>query len=147
MSDTTKTEGSMPTAPDADAPKQTYSASCHCGAFKYTVTASPPLDQAEVMECNCSICTRNGYMFIYPPNENISFTKGDITELRSYTFGPKPKVAHYFCGTCGASCMARSIDPNFFAGITCINVRMFEDVDLKSLKIKFADGKSYKQEE
>jgi hypothetical protein len=38
-------------------------------------------------------------------------------------------------------------DPNFFAGMTCINVRMLEGVDLKSLKIKFADGKNYKQGE
>jgi hypothetical protein len=34
-------------------------------------------------------------------------------------------------------------DPNFFAGMTCVNVRMFEGVDLKALKIKFADGKNY----
>tara|TARA_R110002003_G_scaffold126_17_gene11604 strand:- start:439 stop:711 length:273 start_codon:yes stop_codon:yes gene_type:complete len=38
-------------------------------------------------------------------------------------------------------------DPNFFAGMTCVNVRMLDGVDLKSVKIKFADGKSYKQEE
>jgi hypothetical protein len=27
-----------------------------------------------------------------------------------------------------------------------VNVRMFEDVDVKGLKIKAADGKSFKQE-
>jgi hypothetical protein len=36
------------------------------------------------------------------------------------------------------------LDPEFFAGMTCVNVRMFEDVDLKGLKMKEADGKSYK---
>jgi hypothetical protein len=30
--------------------------------------------------------------------------------------------------------------------MTCVNVRMFEDVDVKGLKIKSADGKSFKQE-
>jgi hypothetical protein len=39
--------------------------------------------------------------------------------------------------------MARSVDPNFFAGMTCINVRMFEDVDFTKLKFKEANGKSY----
>jgi hypothetical protein len=34
-------------------------------------------------------------------------------------------------------------DPNFFAGMTCVNVRMFEDVDVKALKIRFADGKNF----
>jgi hypothetical protein len=36
------------------------------------------------------------------------------------------------------------IDPNFFVGMTCVNVRMFEDIDLKALKFKEADGKNYK---
>jgi hypothetical protein len=35
-----------------------------------------------ITECNCSICSRNGYMFIYPPDENISFTKGAMTDFR-----------------------------------------------------------------
>lgn len=56
-------------------------------------------------------------------------------------------MAHYFCSKCGASCMARSIVPGFFDGMTCVNVRMIEDVDVKDLNVKFADGKSYKQEE
>lgn len=66
----------------------------------------------------------------------------DPVQLQSYFFASK-KMAHYFCGTCGASCMARSVDPGFFPGMTCVNVRMFEDVDLKTLNIKAADGKSY----
>jgi hypothetical protein len=146
MSDAPKSDVALPTAPDADAPKKQCThpivplkmqfnrnlddASCHCGAFTYTVTASPPLDdpKTEVMrpflpqtpkiqqhhtdsstECNCSICTRNGYLFIYTPNAAISFTKGEFSDLTEYRFGPKPKVAHYFCGTCGSSCVARSI--------------------------------------
>jgi hypothetical protein len=39
-----------------------------------------------------------------------------------------------------------TVDPEFFAGMTCVNVRMFEDVDLKALKLKAADGKSYTPE-
>ncbi|KAH4237029.1 hypothetical protein HBI56_123760 [Parastagonospora nodorum] len=145
MSDTKESVITLPKAPDANAPKKKYDAACHCGAFAYTVTASPPLDDpsAEVIECNCSICSRNGYLYIYPPNSSVEFTKGDISEFKSYTFGPNAKVAHYFCPTCGSSCMARSIDPNFFPGMTCLNVRMLDGVDLKALKIKFADGKSY----
>jgi hypothetical protein len=39
--------------------------------------------------------------------------------------------------------MARSKDPNFFPGMTCVNVRMLQDVDPKMLNLKFADGKNY----
>ncbi|KAJ4372268.1 hypothetical protein N0V83_004042 [Neocucurbitaria cava] len=141
---TSKEDFSLPTTPDASAPTATYTASCHCGSFTYTVTQSPPLNDpsATVMECNCSICARNGYLFVYVPDERVQFTKGSIEEFKSYFFASK-KMAHYFCGTCGASCMARSVDPGFFPGMTCVNVRMFEDVDLKTLNLKPADGKSY----
>jgi len=52
-------------------------------------------------------------------------------------------MGHYFCGTCGASCMIRSKDPNFFTGMTCINVRMLQGVELETLKRKSVDGKSF----
>jgi hypothetical protein len=52
-------------------------------------------------------------------------------------------MGHYFCGTCGASCMARSKDPDFFPGMTCINARMLQGVQLDGLKRKFGDGKNY----
>jgi hypothetical protein len=81
----------------------TDKASCHCGAFAYNVTASPPLDDAkaevirkycaieshvgdsvtnDVAECNCSICTRNGYLFTYTTNSNVEFTKGEFDGLQ-----------------------------------------------------------------
>ena len=74
----------MPTAPAADAPTAAYKASCHCGAFTYTITLSPPLNDpsATVMECNCSICARNGYLFVYTPDERVKFTKGSIEEFK-----------------------------------------------------------------
>jgi hypothetical protein len=84
MSDTPRKDVALPTAPSADAPTATYKASCHCGAFSYSVTASPPLNgpNATVLECNCSICTRNGYLFIYVPNDRIIFSQGSIEEFR-----------------------------------------------------------------
>jgi hypothetical protein len=51
-------------------------------------------------------------------------------------------MGHYFCGTCGASCMVRSKDPDFFPGMTCVNARMLQGVQLDGLKRKSADGKN-----
>jgi hypothetical protein len=39
--------------------------------------------------------------------------------------------------------MLKSQDPGFMPGMTIINVRAFQDVDLKALKLKPMDGKSY----
>ncbi|KAF2788025.1 hypothetical protein K505DRAFT_421390 [Melanomma pulvis-pyrius CBS 109.77] len=134
-------------APAAATPPQaseTYTASCHCNRFQYTVTVSPPLtDSAStVVDCNCSICSRNGYLLIYIDEKNITYQKGSDDEFSTYLFATK-KVAHYFCPTCGTSCFAKSQDPTFFAGMKIVNVRTFHDLDLKALTLKPMDGKSY----
>ncbi|KAH7123542.1 Mss4-like protein [Dendryphion nanum] len=123
----------------------TYQASCHCGRFEYSVTHSPPLTdpRSEVIDCNCSICTRNGYLIIHVPEAKFKLEKGSEDEFTTYTFGPKHKVAHYFCPSCGTSCFCKSLDPGFFANMKAVNVRMFKDVEFKSLHLKFMDGKSY----
>ncbi|KAF1932363.1 uncharacterized protein M421DRAFT_290117 [Didymella exigua CBS 183.55] len=131
---------------DSKTPTQTYKASCHCGAFAYTIeTPSLNNESTEVVHCNCSICMRNGYLLIYVPNDQITFTKGSVEDFKSYTFATH-SVAHYFCPTCGTSCMARSIRPGFFDGTSIVNVRLFEDVELEKLKIKEMDGRSYTKE-
>ena len=62
---------------------QTYNASCHCGAFKYTVEISPPLEAASISltECNCSICERNGYLLTYVPDDKVVFEKGGLNDF------------------------------------------------------------------
>ncbi|KAG9201120.1 hypothetical protein B5807_01007 [Epicoccum nigrum] len=131
---------------ESENPTQTYKASCHCGAFAYSVkTTSLDLESTEVVRCNCSICVRNGYLFIYVPNDDITFTSGQIEDFKSYTFATH-SVAHYFCPKCGSSCMARSIRPGFFDGKSIVNVRLFEDVELEKLNYKEMDGRSYTKE-
>lgn len=47
-------------------------------SIQYTVTLSPPLDDpgSWVVECNCSICARNGYLNVYVRNECVEFEDG-----------------------------------------------------------------------
>lgn len=42
----------------------TYNASCHCGYIRFAVTLSPPLEEQRVLDCNCSICRRMGYLLV-----------------------------------------------------------------------------------
>jgi len=120
----------------------TYNASCHCGAVAYRVTVSPPLDHpaSSVSGCNCSICVRNGYLFIYVPSKDVEFEKGEGA-MTKYTFAQE-RIQHSFCPTCGSSLMAQSIKADFFPDMKAINVRAFHDVDISKLKIKETDGKS-----
>lgn len=80
-----------------------YPANCHCGAVRYTVRVPSLTDgHHSVLICNCSICVRQGYLFVYPKHRNqLSFHTG-YDHLRSYRFGNKQRT-HKFCSTCGSS--------------------------------------------
>ncbi|KAJ7249197.1 Mss4-like protein [Mycena haematopus] len=109
-----------------------YRGNCHCGAFKFTFKL-PELKQA--FACNCSICSKNGYLWCFPAKEDFKIVKGDENStLRSYKFG-KGTMAHKFCPTCGTSVMARSLDEKF-----AINIRALAGVDLDSLLVLTSDG-------
>ncbi|KAF2113311.1 Mss4-like protein [Lophiotrema nucula] len=129
----------------SNAESKKYQASCHCQLIRYNVTLSPGLDDPDswVVECNCSICSRNGYLNVYVQTECIEFeTIGLESELvEKYRFG-KQRVQHYFCSRCGSSIMAESIEPGFYEGVKALNVRMFKDVDLKTLQRREVDGRS-----
>jgi len=60
-----------------------------------------PLEESEVCRCNCSICTKSGYILVYPKREDVAFTAGEAT-LSEYRFGKKNKP-HKFCPNCGTS--------------------------------------------
>jgi hypothetical protein len=73
----------------------TYTASCHCTTFLYTITTTPPLSSpsAQISQCNCSICTKNGYLMIYPPHTSVTFLKGSMEDftVRAPTFPLLPE--------------------------------------------------------
>lgn len=82
----TPTMATTNTAPSTNPTPQeseTYTASCHCRSFIYTITTFPPLSSptARISQCNCSICIRNGYLMIYPSSSEVVFVKGDFEEL------------------------------------------------------------------
>jgi len=88
---------------DAPRPeKKVYKAQCHCARTKFTV-ALPPLEtgQTKANKCNCSICTKNGYVLVYPLRTDVEFLAGE-EELSAYVFGKKGKP-HRFCAGCGTS--------------------------------------------
>lgn len=71
-------------------PSNTYSGSCHCGANTYTVPISPPLEDPEttVLNCNCSICAKNGSLLVFVPAASINWIKGVFPPLLSYLLSP-----------------------------------------------------------
>ncbi|KAI9830687.1 MAG: hypothetical protein M1826_004516 [Phylliscum demangeonii] len=122
------------------ASSKTYHGSCHCQAIKYEAKISPPLEGREINACNCSICFRNGYLFVYVPDDDLRFHSGE-DQMTKYSFH-KRIMQHTFCPTCGTSMFAKSSDSRFLAGQTGINLRTLQDLDLDALTLKKFDGKN-----
>jgi hypothetical protein len=85
----------------ADGAPATYMGHCHCGLVKFEVKLSPPFPKHEVIQCNCSVCHRNGYLLGYPSPEDITFLRGK-EKMGTYEF-KRHQATHKFCPTCGNS--------------------------------------------
>ncbi len=73
-----------------------YKGSCHCGAVTFAVEAP---EAVEVERCNCSICSKSGYLHLIVPAAAFELLSGK-DELTTYTFN-SGVAQHYFCRHCG----------------------------------------------
>ncbi len=115
---------------------KTHTGSCHCGAVTFTVTA----DIEKVIECNCSHCSKKGFLLAFVPAEQFTLLSGE-DNLTEYRFNKK-HIAHLFCKTCGVQCFGQAKNKEGIETIA-INVRTLPDLDLSTLTITPVDGKSY----
>ncbi|KAF7931973.1 uncharacterized protein EAE97_008994 [Botrytis byssoidea] len=113
---------------------KTYNGNCHCGAFKFTIKVP---EITTVTQCNCSICFKKGYRWVFPAESCFEITKGEGT-LKEYHFGQRTMV-HRFCPTCGSN--VQGFRYNTPAGRDVgINVNCLQDMDQWSLKVNEYDG-------
>jgi len=95
-----KFTGSEPT-PDIEGADKLYTGSCHCGAVTLAFK-SKPIDETfdgPIIECNCSICTRHGYVWVYPHKSQVAVEGKE--NLSFYAFGRKHWLKS-FCKICGS---------------------------------------------
>ncbi|MCJ1478566.1 hypothetical protein MMC13_007247 [Lambiella insularis] len=152
--------------PPTGAFKTWHLANCHCGALRYRILL-PSLAAAaglvSVMNCNCSLCTRNGLLNIYPLRNDIRVQLGDSEVLPGSSAFRKakeevlgyyvPKGAgeaheHVFCRNCGSSVWVdikggQDQVPEGEVDQIALNVRMIHDIDVEDLKLQHADGKAW----
>ena len=112
-----------------------YKGSCHCGGVSFDVEG----ELTQVVECNCSHCSRKGYLLWFVPREQLRLaTREDA--LSTYTFN-KHVIKHHFCSTCGCAPFGFGTAPSGEA-TAAVNVRCLEEVDLANLKRIPVDGRS-----
>jgi hypothetical protein len=109
-----------------------YRISCHCGHVRLEISAE--LD--EVVECNCSICARSGFLHWYVAPEQVKLVT-EKRQLATYVWR-SATGGHHFCPTCGIAVIRTSTQ---YPPPVSVNARCIEDVDLARLKIRQFDGR------
>jgi hypothetical protein len=109
---------------------------CHCGRVRFRVSAAV----TRVTECNCSICTKKGFLHLIVPREQFELLAG-ADDLITYRFNTGI-ARHQFCRHCGIHpfYVPRS-DPDQID----VNVRCLDGVDLGGLEVAAFDGKNWEQ--
>lgn len=113
----------------------TYTGSCHCGRIAYEVDGE--IDQ--VIECNCSICRKRGYLLWFVPRGALRLAT-PAAELAAYTFGPRT-IVHHFCPSCGCAPFGFGEHPRS-GPMAAINVRCLDGVEPAALTIVPFDGRA-----
>jgi len=115
---------------------KTMQGGCHCGRVRFKVTA----DLDRVTYCNCSMCSKKGFLHLIVPPEQFELLSGK-DNLTTYEFNTRT-AKHIFCKTCGihAFYVPRS-DPDKID----VNVRCIDDIDLSSLSVKTFDGRNWEE--
>ena len=109
---------------------------CHCGRVVYEVRG--PIEG--VSQCNCSICTKKGYLHWIVSRERFRLLT-PLSSLATYTFNTGV-AKHHFCPVCGVSSfyIPRS-DPDRID----VNVRCVEGVELAGLAVVSFDGRNWEE--
>ncbi len=95
-----------------------YSGGCHCGAVRFRVI----VDRFVVVNCNCSICQKKGFLHLIVPPEKFTLLQGKDV-LSTYMFNTKI-AQHTFCSVCGIHSFYR---PRSHPQMIDVNLRCLDD--------------------
>ena len=115
-----------------------HSRECHCGRVRFRIQVD--LEESLIGECNCSICTKKGFLHLIVAPEQFELLRGG-DELAVYRFNTGT-ARHLFCRTCGIHpfYVPRS-DPDKID----VNLRCLDGVDLAAVEIKPFDGRHWEE--
>lgn len=113
---------------------KTYRGGCHCGKVAFEATGI--ID--DISQCNCSICTKKGYVHWIIPRDSFRLLT-PVENIATYRFNTGI-AQHLFCATCGvASFYVPRSDPDKID----VNVRCLDDVDLSAFILRKFDGRNW----
>ena len=113
-----------------------YKGSCHCQAVTFEIEAP---DVIEAEHCNCSICSKSGFLHLILPLNNFKLLSGE-NFLSTYTFNTSV-AKHTFCKVCGIKAFytPRSNPDGIDINVQCL------DVEAEKEKITEFDGINWEE--
>lgn len=113
-----------------------YLGGCHCGTVRFQVKVK----EYKGNECNCSICTKKGFIHLIVSKEQFSLLSGEES-LTNYTFNTQT-AKHLFCRICGIHSfyIPRSHPNNIDVNIRCLDGDVLAD-----FQIEFFDGRNWEE--
>ena len=116
----------------------THRGGCHCGRVRFEVLAPARLD---VCECNCSICSKTGFLHLIVPKERFRLLGGSDA-LATYTFNTGT-ARHLFCSTCGIkSFYVPRSHPDGYS----VNARCLDEGTVQRLNVRQIDGRNWEKQ-
>ena len=115
----------------------THTGGCHCGRVRFEVIAPAKL---EVTDCNCSICSKYGYLHLIVPADRFKLLSGRES-LSTYSFNTHV-AKHFFCSTCGVKSFY--IPRSHPDGIS-VNARCLDSDTIESMSVTPFDGQDWEK--
>ncbi|MEO0320056.1 MAG: GFA family protein [Pseudomonadota bacterium] len=117
---------------DARSPKV---GACHCGRVRFE--AQLP-DRVTAHECNCSICSRLGFLHLIVPQRDV-VVLGDPAALTTYRFNTG-LARHTFCQYCGVKAY---YTPRSNPDGVSLNLRCMDRAQFTTITIEPFDGRNW----
>ncbi|MBM3340714.1 MAG: GFA family protein [Betaproteobacteria bacterium] len=106
----------------------THTGGCHCGRVRFEVLAPAAL---EVSDCNCTICSKSGYLHLIVPADRFKLLAGGEV-LTNYGFNTNT-AKHLFCSVCGIKSfyVPRSHPDGYSVNARCLDVGTVASITIK----------------
>lgn len=116
----------------------THRGGCHCGRVRFEVLAPARI---QVTDCNCSICSKAGYLHLIVPAERFNLLSGaDV--LSTYTWNTRT-AKHHFCSVCGVkSFYVPRSHPDGFS----VNARCLDAGTVEAMSIRQSNGREWEKQ-
>jgi len=104
---------------------------------KFEVTAPARI---QVTDCNCSICSKSGYLHLIVPKSDFRLLSGGDV-LTTYEFNTRT-AKHLFCSVCGIkSFYVPRSHPDGYS----VNARCLDEGTVEEMVVKRADGRNWEK--